>query len=245
MQIGLQLYNFREALAADFKGTLREIAKLGFAGVEFANGYGGIEPKELATLLKELKLECAGTMFPVNSMLDPASPVFDYARALHTPAVTYSVMTDFVKEYDSVLKNLIAAGDAAAANGFVFSYHNHWAELLCQNGETMLDRLLADTDPGKVFVEPDVCWLTRGGVRPEKFIVRYARRIRQIHLKDIVTLDDSKTTTELGKGVIDLTHAIEAAGSIGCPWVIYEQDICEDPFRSAAESLSYLEKRIG
>ena len=40
MKLGLQLYNFRKELKADFKGTLREIAKLGFDGVEFAGDYG-------------------------------------------------------------------------------------------------------------------------------------------------------------------------------------------------------------
>ena len=32
MKAGLQLYNFRNELAADFKGALREIAKIGFDG---------------------------------------------------------------------------------------------------------------------------------------------------------------------------------------------------------------------
>ena len=64
MKLAVQLYNFRVELKQDFKGTLREIAKLGFDGVEFATYYGNMEPDELAALLKELKLECAGTMFP-------------------------------------------------------------------------------------------------------------------------------------------------------------------------------------
>ena len=53
MKLGLQLYNFREELAQDFKGALREIAKLGFDGVEFASKYGDLEPAELAAFLEK------------------------------------------------------------------------------------------------------------------------------------------------------------------------------------------------
>ncbi|MBQ4328468.1 MAG: hypothetical protein IJC27_01945 [Lentisphaeria bacterium] len=70
MKFGVQLYNFRDALEKDFRGALREIAKLGFDGVEFAINFGNIEPEELAALLKELKLECAGTMFFKDALLD-------------------------------------------------------------------------------------------------------------------------------------------------------------------------------
>ena len=75
MKAGLQLYNFRNELAADFKGALREIAKIGFDGVEFAGNYGGIAPDELAAYLKELKLECE--MLPMHFTDQPSN---DYGR---------------------------------------------------------------------------------------------------------------------------------------------------------------------
>jgi len=92
MKIGVQLYNFREAMKTDFKGTLKEVSKMGFDGVEFAVNYGGIAPDELAAYLKELKLECAGTMFGEPDLLSGANQVYDYAHALKSPAVTISAM---------------------------------------------------------------------------------------------------------------------------------------------------------
>ena len=76
MKAGLQLYNFRNELAADFKGALREIAKIGFDGVEFAVNYGGMEPEEIAAFLKELKLECAGAMFKADDIRDAGNKVY-------------------------------------------------------------------------------------------------------------------------------------------------------------------------
>ena len=245
MKAGLQLYNFRNELGADFKGALREIAKIGFDGVEFAVNYGGMEPEEIAAFLKELKLECAGCMFKADDIRDSSSKVYDYARALNTPAVTHSLSTDFAAEYETVRANLAAAGKAAWQNGFVFAYHNHWREFEPKDGVPAMDLLLDNTDPVNVFMETDVCWLTRGGMDPAAWIRKYGSRIRQIHMKDIVVPDDPNTTTELGKGVVDLENAAKAAHGIAdCRWLIYEQDYTADPFKSAAESLACLRKLL-
>ena len=245
MKAGLQLYNFRNELAADFKGALREIAKIGFDGVEFAVNYGGMEPEEIASFLKELKLECAGAMFKADEIRDPASKVYDYARALNPPAVTHSLSTDFVAEYETIRAQLEAAGRAAWQNGFVFAYHNHWREFELKDGIPVMEVFLDNTDPVNVFMEADICWLTRGGMDPAAFIRKYGSRIRQVHVKDIRVADDPQTTTELGKGIVDVASAVKAAHEIAdCRWLIYEQDNTADPFKSAAESLQVLRKLI-
>ena len=230
MKIGVQLYNFRNALKADFKGTLKEVAKMGFEGVEFAVDYGSISPDELAAYLKELKLECAGTMFREADLLSGENQVYEYARALKSPAVTVSIMLDFVKEYTNVLSRLQALGAAAKKNGCIFSYHNHWAEW------TMMD----GTDPKTVFFEPDVCWINRGGANAPAMIRKYASRIRQVHLKDINVADDIKTTTPLGTGIIKVADCFAAAKEINAQWCICEQDNSADPFKDAAASLKFL-----
>ncbi len=237
MKIGVQLYNFREAMKTDFKGTLKEVAKMGFDGVEFAGNYGGVAPDELAAYLKELKLECAGTMFGEADLLSGANHVYDYARALKSPAVTISMMLDFVKEYANVLARIRALGEAAKKNGCIFSYHNHWAEWAMMDGRTVMERLLDETDPQAVFFEPDVCWINRGGADAPAVIRKYAARIRQIHFKDIKVADDIKTTTPLGTGIIKIADCMAAAKEIDAQWCICEQDNSADPFKDAAISL--------
>ncbi len=245
MKIGVQLYNFREALAVDFTGTLRRIAELGFDGVEFAGSFGGLAPSEIASCMEDLGLECAGMMSGIETFADPASDFYDYARALRTPAVTASLMVDFVKDYPIVLQQIRAAGKGAALNHFLFTYHNHWAELARgADGTPVLDRLLAETDPAQVGAEPDVCWLTRGMVDPAAFLRRHAGRFCQIHLKDIQVPDELETTTELGKGVVALRPCLEAAAECGCEWYIYEQDFCRDSMESARESLAWLKEHL-
>ena len=50
--IALQLYSVRNLAAADFIGTLRSVAELGYPGVEFA-GYHGIPVKEVRAALDQ------------------------------------------------------------------------------------------------------------------------------------------------------------------------------------------------
>lgn len=242
MKFAVQLYNFRRELGEDFRGTLKEIAKLGFAGVEFAMNYGSFAPDELAAYLRELKLECAGTMFQSEELMHVDHVAYEYAAKLNSPAVTISASCDFSREWQRVAETCRRIGGNAVARGTVFSYHNHWAEFADADGMCAMDRILAATDPKQVLMEPDVCWLTRGGVSPVDFLRRYAVRIRQIHMKDSRVPADKQYLTELGAGIVDLAGVYRVAGEIGAEWLIYEQDVTADPFRSAEISLSFLKK---
>ena len=103
-------------------------------------------------------------------------------------------------------------------------------------------RILDAPGAENIFAEPDVCWLTRGGMNPAAFIRKYAARIRQVHFKDIAVPDDPGTTSSLGRGVVDLKSSYDAVKETDCEWIIYEQDNSQDPFRSAEESLAFLKQ---
>ena len=243
MQVGIQLYNFREAMAADFRGTLRKVAALDADGVEFCT-YGGMEPQALADFLGELNLKCAGTMFGRDELLDRDSKAWKVAKALNSPAVTVSDLRDFSAEWEIVRDYCREIGRNAAEHGLVFSYHNHWAEFVKINGRTAMELILEGCDAGEVFMEPDICWLTRGGEDPAAFIRRYGNRIKQVHCKDIRNPEAPETTAELGEGVVKVVESLKAAKEIGAEWVIYEQDATVDPFVSAEKSLAYLRKQL-
>ncbi|OQA86764.1 MAG: Inosose dehydratase [Lentisphaerae bacterium ADurb.Bin242] len=244
MKSAVQLYNFRDELKNDFKGTLRRIAALGVDGVEFAGNYGGIPPIELADFLRELNLECAGTMFKADNLLNPENIAYQYAEVLHTPTVTISAFIDFASEYGKLRKTCMEIGRIAERHGTVFSYHNHWLEFTKIDGVPAMERILENTSPANVFLEPDVCWLTRAGVNPSDYLRKYARRIRQIHMKDIRVPDNPETTCELGRGVVDLKGACKAAADTSCEWLIYEQDYAKDPFESATVSIEFLKNLL-
>lgn len=240
MQIGIQLYNFREELKQDFKGVLKEVAKMGYDAVEFFSFYNDLAPEEVSAMIRELGLVCCGTMFGAEKLKDKNSEVWAYNKILNSPAVTISAMGDFTEKWEAVRADCIAISRNAEEKGTHFSYHNHWAEYTLIDGMTAMERILEGPEAEKIMLEVDVCWLTRGKLDPASYIRKYASRIRQIHFKDIVVPEDPETTVPLGKGVIDLVKVYEAAKEINCPWLIYEQDTCTDPFACAEESLRFM-----
>ena len=243
MKFGIQLYNFRRFLAEDFEGTMQKIAQLGFEGAEVVVYRGPLSPAEYAGYLQKLGLKCCGAMYEPAKLTDPADSAYEYVKALNSPAVTISSWSDnFAAEWQQQAELLGKIGQAAAANGTVFSYHNHWDECVMVDGDAAVCRMLDANDPAQVYAEPDICWLNRGGLNAAEFITRFAGRIKQVHFKDIQVADDIKTTVPLGSGIIDLKSAYEAAKAADVEWIIYEQDHSQDPFADAAKSLEYLKQ---
>ena len=107
---------------------MREIAKIGFDGVEYAFNFGGLGPEEVAAFTKETGLECCGAMFHGNKLMDSNDEEWNYALALNPPAISISAMVDFTKQWKEILDMCVAIQKNAEAKGLVFSYHNHWAE---------------------------------------------------------------------------------------------------------------------
>ena len=61
--VALQLYSLREALAVDFEGMVRQVADMGYVGVEPYGGMpGGLENS--AALFRELGLEVLNSHVP-------------------------------------------------------------------------------------------------------------------------------------------------------------------------------------
>ena len=240
MKYGVQLYNFRTALSEDFKGTMKEIAKIGFDGVEFAFNFGGMNPDEIEEFMKEIKLESCGAMFQGAALTNADDIAWEYTKKLAPPAISISAMVDFANKWQEILDMCLAIQKNAEAKNVIFSYHNHWAEYDLADGIPAMYRILDAPGAEKIFVEPDVCWLTRAGMDPASYIRKYADRIKQVHFKDIVVPTDPGTTATLGTGIVDLKSAFAAAKEINAEWLIFEQDNSADPFQSAADSLAYM-----
>jgi sugar phosphate isomerase/epimerase len=73
VKIAYQLYSARDAAEKDLGKVLREIAALGYEGVEFA-GFHGRSADEVAALLDESGLEAVSSHVPFEDILkDPSA----------------------------------------------------------------------------------------------------------------------------------------------------------------------------
>ena len=240
--IGIQIYTVREALEANFKETLKQIADIGYDGVEFVSRFGERTPQEVAEYVESLGLKAMSMHTSRVKGGDPAFSDYAYAKAMGMKTIVCSgLKKEFLENFDTVYKELRAVKAAAAKNGFGYAYHNHnWEFVKLPDGTLAYDKLVGDD----LDVELDVYWLAQGGVDPIEYIKRYAKRLPLLHLKDRNPV--TNTFTELGTGDIPLAKCVEALEGSKCEWLIYEQDICNyQGVESARISYNNLKKILG
>lgn len=240
--IGLQMYPFREALVADFAGSLARIADIGYVAVEFL-GLHGHSPSEAAAVVSRLGLRtCASHITaPAVGHLPEAR---DEASALgHVFPVANSSREDCVTE--ETVTALATRLDRAAASlrktGLYLALHNHWWEFASKIGERFAWELIMEQAP-RLSAELDTYWCAYGGrTDPAGIVASHGPRIPLLHVKD-GTLGETPGHAPVGSGDLDIPAIMRAADPAALMWVVV--DLLEDPvvdmFESARESYRYL-----
>ncbi len=241
--VALQMYTLRDAAARDFVGTLRQVAEIGYAGVEFA-GTGGLSADDLRRLLVDLNLRVAGSHTGLPELETNLNAALDYNQALGNEFVVCPWLPQerrgSADAYRALGEVLNRAGAACKARGMQLCYHNHDFEFQQFEGQYGLDILYAATDPELVQAELDTYWIKKGGTDPAAYIRQYAGRCPLIHLKDIAA-DEGGSFAEVGEGTQDWPAIFSASETAGARWYIVEQDSCpRPPLESIAISLRNL-----
>lgn len=194
VEIGIQLYSVRDALAADPRATLNALADLGFTRFEGANhrartedGIGfGIPADFLADLMRERGVEIIGCQ--INPLeLDRLPQVLDFQEKIGNPRIGCDIEfypygdVEFVKRRAEFFN---VVGRQAAERGMSFFYHNHFQEFQRFGDRTVYDLLLEYTDPELVAFELDTYWAYRGGADPLQLFRDHGERFVMIHQKD-------------------------------------------------------------
>ncbi|GCE18166.1 sugar phosphate isomerase/epimerase family protein [Dictyobacter kobayashii] len=222
--VALQLYTVRDETAKNFKETLRTVAEIGYPGVEFA-GYGDFSSKELAAVLAELGLKTVGSHVGLALVENDAQREIDYCLEIGSPYLIIPwINKDLLAQEESFKKfaaQLNEYGQLCKDRGLTLAYHNHDFEFAQVNGETLLDRLIAATDPNLVKFELDTYWAAFAGVDPIAFINKHSNRIATLHLKDMTP---DRKFTEVGSGTLDIAGYIEAGQAAGATAFIVEND---------------------
>ena len=172
-QITVQLYSVREQAAADYEGTIRAIAAMGFGCVEPA-GYPGSSAAKAAKLFQELGLKaptCHGAL-PVG---DNKNAVIEEALLLGHEAIITGCPPDFKTNFSSsdavkaTAELYCEAAANVAAHGLQIGYHNHDWDLIDVDG-TPGYRIFLENTPDTVLWEADVFWVAKAGLDPVAFI---------------------------------------------------------------------------
>jgi sugar phosphate isomerase/epimerase len=245
MGIGLQLYTVREDTAKDFRGTLRQISKMGYEGVEFA-GYGDIPADEMKTLLDELNLKAIGSHISLDNLENNLQAEINYLKTIGGRYAICPFLLEPARENEAAWKQTIeklnSIGDEVTKQGLQFAYHNHAFEFEDRiDGEFVFDVIYNVISTAKV--EMDIGWVQYAGQDPLAYIHKYEGRLPLLHLKDYRQGQGDKIdTVELGKGDLKLNDIIQAASDANVEWIIVEQDTCANPpLESVETSMKWLE----
>jgi sugar phosphate isomerase/epimerase len=159
LPIALQLYSIREDCARDLPGTLREVARMGYEGVEFA-GYYGRTAGELRAMLDDLGLRCAGTHAQFPTILeDQLEQTVEFNRTLGNPfLIVPALPAERRASHQAWLDTarlFTETAERVRALAAVIGYHNHSIEFTALEGELPWDTFFSNT-PQDVVMQVDI-----------------------------------------------------------------------------------------
>lgn len=228
-KIALQLYTVRETLKKDFVGTLEEVAKIGYRGVELAGNMGGHTAKELRRLLDDLGIQVVSGHVGMDALGNGLERLLEDYVTLGAGYVGVAWMPESYRSEAGWLRAgrlMEQAALQAQKHGLIFHYHNHAFEFeRLPNGKYGLDQLFDNTDPTLLKSQLDVYWVKKGGQDPVAYIQKLSGRVPLIHVKDM-SADPSHTFEIVGEGILDFDAIFAAGDASGVDWYIVEQDHC-------------------
>ena len=228
--VGLMLYSVRKAADDDFEATLREVAALGYEGVELFSLHGHA-PAEVAGWLDELGLAACGRHAWLEEIEDGLPALVAESETIGWRRLVIS-WVDPANLTAATLARISTAAKAVARHGLDLGYHNHDAEV----AQGFLDRL-----PQTVFLELDVAWAWYAGADPVDLLGRGPL----LHVKDL-RARGKHAFCPVGDGAVGLERIVQAAVKIGVEWLIVEQDEADgSEIEAARRSLAAVRTMLG
>ena len=233
--LAVQLYTVRDLVQTDMAAALKQIAKIGYTGVELA-GYGNLrEAVAVKKALHDAGLKIAGSHVGIERLESNLDAVMDENEILGNRTLVAPWMPEERRRDADGWKQCAVAcnkiGEACAKRGFTFCYHHHsfeFARFRSRDGKSErsgMQIFWENTDPRFVKAELDVYWLKHGSEEPATYTKRLANRVELVHLKDMAAGAEQKFAP-VGAGILDFRSIVAAAFESGAKWLIVEQDDC-------------------
>lgn len=241
--ISIQLATLRPEIAADYAGTVRRLAEIGYVAVE-PLGFPGITVDDACRLYAELGLEVGTAHLPLP-LGEQREEVLETADKLDCKWIVYAGFgPDNYRTSDDTkasCEQFNQAAANAAVSGHCFAIHNHWAEFeVADDGERRVYQYMLDYLEPNVFFQVDVYWARCGGANPVAAIRELGARAPLIHTKDGPCTREGPMTAVGGGGLLDFFSIVEAAGD-HAEWLVVELDRCAtDMMGAVADSYSFL-----
>ncbi len=250
--VGYQVYSAREDAAKDLLGVLKQIAAMGYDGVEFA-GFYGHTAEEVKAMLDETGLVAISGHQAIPATVEEMFSTIAFYKTIGCKFLAVPYLEESKRPgadgFAKTLCQIYKFGKLCQEAGIQLLYHNHDFEFVKLSGEYGFD-FIYDAIPEDILkTEIDCCWVKYSGEDPAAYIRKYSGRAPIVHLKDFVGVkkgdkspyalisadgsgnDDAKADKDVefefrpvGYGCQDVASLINAGLEAGAGWFIVEQD---------------------
>jgi sugar phosphate isomerase/epimerase len=251
-QLSVQLWSIKDDVAADFEGTMKKLAAMGFQGVEFAGNFGRFadDPKGLKKFLDSVGLKASGA----HVHFDKLSPenfektvAFYKSIDCHYLIIPMDKRAFTVEGAKEVAAELEAIQIKLRPHGMHTGYHNHKPEMLGEEGKTPWDVIGKGTS-SDVILQQDVGWTEVAGKDPIDFVKAYPGRTITTHYKAAAPEEGNPEHKIIGQDTTDWKALLNANRTVGGTlWLVVEQEAYPEgmtPMQSVEASLKGLQKVI-
>ncbi len=241
--IGIQLYTLKDIILKDVKGTLQQVANIGYKELELY-GYGdgkvfNMPYVDFHKMVSDMGLSVVsghyltGQAFPMMK----GSLVNEWERAVEDAqkiGQKYMVIAwlhpderKTLDDYKKVVELLNKANETCKQAGITLGYHNHEFEFVELEGQVPY-YLMAQEMDSSIALELDIYWSTFAEVDAVELFDKYSGRIHLWHVKDMDKVQRN-LQTDVGSGAIDYKRVFEAAEKSGLKHFFLEQEYFTRP----------------
>lgn len=180
---GLQLYSVRDAMEVDFEGTLKKVAEMGYAYVEFA-GFFDRTAEEVKALLDKYGLTVVSTHSNINDLKpENIEKTIAYHKTLgNTHYILPSIFMATKEKLEASIETINYAQPILEKEGIKLSFHNHSREFEITPWGTIVHGELEHRT--NIGFQIDTFWAWNANTDPTQVMERLKDRITTIHLKD-------------------------------------------------------------
>ena len=232
---GFQVWTIREKLIADFAGTLKMMAGLGYKQVEMCSPLGysnaGFEPlnsmsgTEMRKIIEDAGLTCVSSHYGMGELRESLDNRIEWATQLgmkQMVAASFWLPKDAsVDEYRAACEELNGIGEKTKAAGIQMVFHNHHMEFEKRGEELIYDEMLKVLDPSLVKMQFQVA-VVDIGYHAADYFRNHPGRFISAHLADYST--ELKKQVPVGQGIVDWKDFFEAAKAGGVQNFFVEMD---------------------
>lgn len=179
--IYLALYSFGFDSPLSMEEKLKTASEIGYRGVEFAGGYGGLDAAKMKELLARYGLKAVSSHVQAGGVVSDLPFLSDIgAQMVIVPGYPFATRDEALE----CAETLNGLGREAKKHGLKVGYHNHTREFWEEGGRPLLDYVIEGTDPALVGIELDCGWASAAGADPAAYIRRHAGRVMAVHVKE-------------------------------------------------------------